>query len=809
LLRGAAPPAQLLGAGQERAVWESVLAAMSGGNGDEESLVLHAGALMSSAARATQAGLTLAHSAQSEEESLLARALTEVRALCTARGLLSLRRAPAQTLDFLAGVPAPLVTGEPRLTVLQETLARRFWPGVPLLVPVAGLAAPAAPRLIRANDLQQELDACAAWCRNHLQQDAGARLQVLTACTDPPLAIQASLLWRALAPGATGDERLRGAWLAVEGGDPLLHQTLNADALTALELADSTADTQTADLLTLLRSPYFGFGSTAAAAGLATWLGEPGLASFDRAALREALQVAAQRQPAAQSLGHWLDNLHESLATPARLGATEWALRFSAALDGGGFAPAAQLDSRDLQRRQRWHELLDEFAALDAVLPPLALGEALRRLRRLAAQARHQAATGDAAITLSDALADPVASYDGIWVLGLTEGRWPPSPRPDAWVALADQRRAHWPESGVAQRREHALWALQCWQGRSAALVLSYPAREADLAHRPTALPAGAVWQDSVLRTAADAPFGASERAADQQLRPLAAAALSSPLPGGAARLGTQQECPFRAQAQWRLGATPPAMLRDGVPPSVRGRLLHGLLQHLWLELRDHAALLALDGPARDALLERSWTAAVGATRGASWLPQTVLARERSRALALTARVLELERQRAPFTVLERECKVYWHGAGTMLDLRIDRVDQQGADVLLLDYKSGAAGRMGLQESMLQPLQLALYASALAQAGRPVTAAALLNLDPAAPEYAGVAVDTGVLPARLHAVADWPAAQQQWQLQLLQLMTQHLSGDATLTRERKVCARCHLPALCRRAGPEAVEADDE
>jgi hypothetical protein len=70
-------------------------------------------------------------------------------------------------------------------------------------------------------------------------------------------------------------------------------------------------------------------------------------------------------------------------------------------------------------------------------------------------------------------------------------------------------------------------------------------------------------------------------------------------------------------------------------------------------------------------------------------------------------------------------------------------------------------------------------------------------------------VDTGVLPARLHAVADWPAAQQQWQLQLLQLMTQHLSGDATLTRERKVCARCHLPALCRRAGPEAVEADDE
>jgi hypothetical protein len=249
--------------------------------------------------------------------------------------------------------------------------------------------------------------------------------------------------------------------------------------------------------------------------------------------------------------------------------------------------------------------------------------------------------------------------------------------------------------------------------------------------------------------------------------------------------------------------------LPDGVPPPVRGRLLHGLLQYLWQELRDQAGLLALDGPALDALLERSWEAAVRATRSASWLPHTVLARERSRALDLTRQVLVLERQRAPFSVLERECKVLWHGAGTRLDLRIERIDAQGEDVLLLDYKSGAPDRMGLQESQLQPLQLALYAAALAQAGRAVTAAALLNLDPAAPDYSGVAINTDVLPARLHEVADWPAAQRQWQLQLQQLMTAHLSGDATLALDRKVCARCHLPALCRVAGPEVLESDDE
>src|SRR5690606_24013298 len=112
---------------------------------------------------------------------------------------------------------------------------------LPLPEPVA------APRLMRANDLQQELEACAAWCRDQVRQDPGARLLVLTACTDPPLAIQASLLWRALAPGAASDENLRGAWLAVEGGEPLLHQALIADALTALELADRAAGTQSTD----------------------------------------------------------------------------------------------------------------------------------------------------------------------------------------------------------------------------------------------------------------------------------------------------------------------------------------------------------------------------------------------------------------------------------------------------------------------------------------------------------------------------------------------------------------------------------
>ena len=53
LQRGAAPPLQLLGASQERLLWEEVLAQLAGTGGDEAAFTLHAGALMRAAAQAT------------------------------------------------------------------------------------------------------------------------------------------------------------------------------------------------------------------------------------------------------------------------------------------------------------------------------------------------------------------------------------------------------------------------------------------------------------------------------------------------------------------------------------------------------------------------------------------------------------------------------------------------------------------------------------------------------------------------------------------------------------------------------------
>jgi len=809
--RGEVPALLVLGTGQERALWESVLQELAGEQQDPAMLGLHAGGLMRAAARATQWQLKVSPSAFSEEESLLAAALARLRERCAAQGWLSLRLAQSEQLvPALAATPPPAIVGVPRLTALQQALQARCWPGVPLLLPEP-VRPPAAPRLLQAPHLEDELAACARWCLERLRANPAARLLVLSACTEPSVAVQGALLWRELAGARLGDEAWRARLLAVEGGQPLAHQALVSDALAALSLAGGHLET--GRLCGLLGSAYLPPAGVAAREQLRRWLEARGIARWSTDALLAALADGAGGGPAADVLRQWIIRLRERLATSATLGAAAWAEEFSSGLSAGGFALPPEADSRELQRLARWTELLDELAGLDAVLPAMQGADALQWLGRLAAQGRHQEASGDAAITLAAAQADPVIDHDGIWVLGLTASRWPAAPRPDPYVPHADQRRCRWPESGVTARREEAAWLLARWQQRTPELVLSHPLREGEILHRPSLLlpQIASGWED-VAADPAHAPAVALQREADLSLLPMDTGEDIGALRGGVERLRVQRDCAFRAQAQWRLGAEPPALLSEGITPALRGRLLHALLQGIWLQLRDHAGLLASSREALQRLAGQQWSLAVqaNAAAGTRWLPPAVLERERQRALRLVQRVLELEAARAPFRVEASERELQWIAHGASLRLRIDRMDVLAdGSRLLLDYKTGAPRTIRLQEGELEPLQLALYVAALAAAGESVSAATLLTLRPGELGFSGISDGPELPGVRLKSAPDWAALQAQWQAALAELLRAHLSGAAGLAADIGACRNCHLPALCRRAGADEQEPDDE
>jgi hypothetical protein len=276
--------------------------------------------------------------------------------------------------------------------------------------------------------------------------------------------------------------------------------------------------------------------------------------------------------------------------------------------------------------------------------------------------------------------------------------------------------------------------------------------------------------------------------------------------------LRIQQECAFRAQAQWRLGAAAPETLTDGVPAKLRGMLLHSMLDGLWGELKDQQHLHELRPDAEPALIRRHWDSAVRENRraGVDWLADGVLELERQRAARVIDRVLRLERERAPFAVRQREHEVTWRCDAASLTLRMDRIDETGTGALLVDYKSGAAGTIGLHKGEARPLQLAAYVVALAAGGIHVDGALLLSLKPAQLGYSGAADESEPLPRRVKPVADWPHAVGQWQQQLQQLVAAHLDGTAQLAESPRACDYCHLPAFCRRrAIGDALAAEEQ
>lgn len=808
-------PAQqrLLGPSQERRLWEEVLGRLGARFGAADDLPLHAAALMRAAARATQSLLQLSLSAMSEEEQLLVEALKGVRKRCETSGCTSLSLSPPEQLAVLLPDGAPLLAGFHAATPLQRRLAEQRWPGQPVLAPVGASPPESTPtRFVRAADLAAEIRACARWCRQLLEQDGARRLLVVSACVDPSPATQALMLWRELVPGtAAGGGEIDPGLLAVQTSEPLLQQRLIADALIALGLSEPLA---TEDLSRLLLSPFLNFGSEQDCVALEQTLRQAGAAHWPRAALQQLL--AAQSTAAAAALERWLELRHELSADMTVHGASAWAQRFSQCLAAARFA-AGLRDLRELQQLEHWSGLLDEFAALDAVAETFDARAAVGALKQLAMRAAPEESS-DAAITFGAQSGDPVATYDGIWVLGLAEQRWPEPPRPDPYVALGEQRRCGWEEASAGLRLQQAQWTQARWRLRTPRLVLSYPEREGDLRHRPAALLAHAAPAFEQAPPAQDREDDLCRAPLEMDLAlPVLGRAADGRLSQGLARLRLQQSCAFRAQAEIRLHATRPPAVSAGINPRWRGELLHGLLEALWAELRDQATLLAMDSTQRGQLIEHHWSrqmARLAAVPGTAGITPRMLERERQRTVRLIQRVLELEGQRPPFAVIAREQRVALATGLGLIALRIDRIDADAAGQrLLIDYKSGQPETLRLAAGSAQPLQLALYVQALAQQPElAVQGAALLSLQPASVAYAGVAVDVEALPGRWKKLADWNAARAQWQAEIDGLLAEHARGAAEVAPLPGACRLCHLAGLCRRSEDEAAtngEAGDD
>lgn len=590
---------------------------------------------------------------------------------------------------------------------------------------------------------------------------------------------------------------------------PLVHT-----ALLVLDLARGELALE--DMGSLLRSPFLA-GSEQEFAGRALLdarLRRDRRPVVPLATLARCARGDGTAQPAAvPTLAARLDAWRRVAAEARRLrqAPSQWCRTFQALLSGLGWPGERTLDSDEYQTFAKWREAVSTLSALDLVTPHLGFDEALSCLKRLVSEIPFQPETGDVPVQVLGVLEAHGLEFDRLFVVGMTDEVWPPAPRPNPFLPHALQRAHRVPHATADWQLDFARRTLYQWCGAAPHVRFSWPCREGDRELNASPL----------LRN-----LGPGSQARRGQPRPCeliyAARAVETlsdfcaphlpegvAVPGGATFFQNQAACPFRAFAVHRLGARALDAASVGLDAMDRGWLVHRAAEHVWNELRDSARLHAETESGLRAIVDRAVSVAVEGMRRRR--PDVMTERfaplEHERIAALLMRLLELEKQRVPFSVLGSEEPQPIRVAGVEVSTRLDRVDRLvGGGEVILDYKTSGEvdASAWLGERPDEP-QLPLYAAARRQ---PPAAVAFVQLHARQVRFEGLSSAEGLLPG-VPALAgskkaaafpgEWRALLESWRDVLEHLARAFLSGRAAVDPKRypQTCQFCDLGVLCR------------
>ncbi len=603
---------------------------------------------------------------------------------------------------------------------------------------------------------------------------------------------------------------------AVAGGTPLAEF---APVRAALDVLAASVDLVSFERFSaLLRAPelHGSAGEAAAAARLDLQLRRRGPAEDDLAgwlALGERLAAAHEIGPVGALL-KLRAAVHSLEAIRGEHPISRWVPAWIAALEAAPWALRARWLSTEYQAAERFRELLGMLATADAIYGSLSRRAAQRLLRRAALETPFQVQTGVPPIWVSGQLIDPWLGYDGLWVSGCSDARWPPPADPIPLLPIKLQREYGVIAAAPESQLQFALDLQRRWTERAAQCVFSYPdqgdgrcAAPSPLLPDTAAAPSAALprphWH-ALLQTAP-----ALARIGDE----LAPAFATDERTRGVSTLRAQSRCAFRGFAETRLRAGRLERPVPGFNERERGDLVHHALEHIWRTLRSSTGLSAVSAEAQAALLDDAAGRALAIVcrernPGTRWR-----LRERERMHNVLQKWLEVERLRPPFEVatLEQDKQVVRH-AGIEFSIRIDRVDQltDGARVLI-DYKTGRAARDWRGDRPDNP-QLPLYALSRPEA---LVAVAYGRVNASECRFVAEAERDAIFrPGRakttLEGEPSLAALLDVWSRRIENLAADFAAGRAAVAPTVRACRSCTLQGLCRIPGAleDAVAADD-
>ena len=567
-------------------------------------------------------------------------------------------------------------------------------------------------------------------------------------------------------------------------GEPLAEYPLAAFALNLLEFSHRELPFE--EVSRLIRSPFLG-GAEKEMAARALLDAKLRRRAGSEISLPKLIGMVGG-EPGLRSI---LESVFEKAkeSDSKSLSAHAWAQHFSDLL-ASAFSGGRAADSVEYQARTKFNEVLADFSRLSLVSPKMSFQGAIGRLRRLCTETRFQPEGAGSPIQVLEILESPGIEFDALWVSGLTDVVWPQHARPDPFLPVLLQRKA-----GIPQASAEASLALdrrrtEGWTGAAHEVVFSWARREEDRELSPSPLiaqvPEGTV-ELPVFSSHRELIFKArrTETFTDEKAGPLEIETAG----GGTGVLSDQAACPFRAFAHHRMRARALESPEPGLDALERGNLVHALMAGIWKEVKTQAGLAgdlsaviarAADGAVRELKLEGRFAEL-----------------EKKRLVRLARDWLALERERAPFEVVQTEEEKQLKIGGLTLKGRIDRMDRLAdGSYALIDYKTGSqlSPRRWMGERPEEP-QLPLYA---VSAKEDVSAVAFAKFRTGEMRFMGYAREKAALPGLTH-YPTWDGLLAGWKDSLEKLAGGYAGGDARVDPKKGLatCRNCDLQPLCR------------
>jgi probable DNA repair protein len=628
-----------------------------------------------------------------------------------------------------------------------------------------------------AENQDAELRTAGAWARQQLERNPQQRVAIVITRLERDADRSLRLIKEGLIPGWQNAGASENNIVNISYGRKLIDYPAISMAVLALRWLHS--DLSTTELSPLLLTSLLDSTGSDALARIELRLRQrPDQSWSPRALLAEASsRHGGTAADAVLARIRHIAELRDRL--PNRQSPSAWAALFDDILNRVRWPGLDPLDSSEFQLLNRWRELLNEVARLELVSPSMTAVEALGRVVAIAGETVYQAESDEAVVQVMGPLEAAGLQFDALWIAGVSDRNWPPSSRPLTLVSRELQRSHGMPDASPADTLDFSTRVLQRLLASAPQLTVSFSISEEDVQQSASELlgDLGANAAPGVLDPAwharTHAACGIRLVSAADPVPPVTATEIVA---GGAATIQRQFEEPISAFAIGRLGVRLLWPITAGLPPNVRGSLIHAALHRLYATCPTRADIRDWISSDLDARLEQAIrTAFYALETNADAVLRRLLQLEKQRVTNLLRGVIAVDAKRDAFRVQAVEQKLEASVAGIRLRLRLDRIDlDEAGGALILDYKTGAPKKLLDREKNPRDLQLLVYASAVRG---PVAGIGLFNIDSRAIE-----LDTAgraTLPDE-----NWDTVLAEWQRQVTLSAQQMAAGDVRVNRWR-------------------------